>query len=115
MKSRRIVVLGTLASSPYPGMAWMHMQLAAGLRRLGHDVYYIEATSVWPYDPIRKAKVNDSNYAVPYLAKIAESFGFGDRWAYRRSFSDNEWLGPTSDKAEDLLAHADAVLNVSGA
>jgi hypothetical protein len=96
-------------------MAWMHMQIAAGLRRLGHDAYYIEATSVWPYDPIRQRKVNDSNYAVPHLAKVAESFGLGDRWAYRRSFSDKEWLGPRQGEAEDLLEHADAVFNVAGA
>ena len=42
----RIVVLGTVASMPYAGMAWMHMQIAAGLRRLKHDVYYIEVSSV---------------------------------------------------------------------
>jgi hypothetical protein len=115
MTRRRIVIVGTLASSPYAGMAWMHMQIAVGLRRVGHDVYYIEATSVWPYDPVRQMKVNDSDYAVPYLAKIADSFGLGDRWGYRRSFSDKEWLGLTRERAEDLLAHADAVFNVAGA
>jgi hypothetical protein len=114
MKSLCIVVVGTLAGNPYAGMAWMHMQIAEGLRRLGHDVYYIEATSSWPYDPVRQMKVNDSDYAVPYLARVAESFGFGDRWGYRRSYSDKEWLGMSRSKAEDLLAHADAVLNISG-
>jgi hypothetical protein len=115
MKPLRLVVVGTLASSPYAGMAWMHMQIAAGLRRLGHEVYYIEATSVWPYDPIRQMKVNDSDFAVPYLARVAEGFGFENRWAYRRSFSDKEWLGMSQGKAEELLANADAVFNVAGA
>lgn len=115
MKPLRIVVVGTLASMPYAGMAWMHMQITAGLRRLGHDVYYMEASSVWPYDPVRKLKVKDSNYAVPYLARVAEGFGLGDRWAYRRSYSDKEWCGINKVKAEELLAHADLVLNVAGA
>jgi hypothetical protein len=115
MKPRRIVVVGTLASNPYAGMAWMHMQIAAGLRRLGHDVYYMEVTSVWPYDPVRQLKVQDSGYAVPYLARVAESFGLGNRWAYRRSFSDKEWFGMSQSKAEELLANADAVFNVTGA
>jgi len=115
MKPQRIVVVGTLASNPYAGMAWMHMQITAGLQRLGHDVYYMEVTSVWPYDPIRQMKVNDSNYTVPYLARVAESFGLGDCWGYRRSYSDKEWFGLSRAKAEDLLAHADAVLNVAGA
>lgn len=115
MKRLRIVVVGTLASMPYAGMAWMHMQIAVGLLRLGHDVYYMEVTSVWPYDPVRKMKVSDSDYAVPYLIRVADYFGMSERWAYRRSFSDNAWCGMTKEKAEDLLAHADLVLNVAGA
>ena len=115
MTPLRIVVLGTLASDPYAGMAWTHMQIAVGLRRLGHDVYYAEATSSWPYDPVQQARVCDSEYAVAYLARVAESFGLGGRWAYRRSYLDNEWFGLGKAKAEDLLAHADAVLNVAGA
>jgi hypothetical protein len=115
LRPLRIVVVGTLASMPYAGMAWMHMQIAVGLLRLGHDVYYMEVTSVWPYDPARKMKVNDSDYAVPYLARVADYFGMSGRWAYRRSFLDNQWLGMTKEKAEDLLAHADLVLNVAGA
>jgi hypothetical protein len=111
----RIVVLGTLASMPYAGMAWMHMQIVQGFRRLGHDVYYMEVTSVWPYDPVRRMKVNDSGYAVPYLARVAEAFDLAERWAYRRSFSDREWFGMSQGRAEDLLAHADLTLNVAGA
>jgi hypothetical protein len=81
----------------------MLMQVAAGLRRLGHNVYYFEITSNWPYDPIRQMKVDDSNYALPYLARVAKGFGFGHRWAFRRSYSDNEWFGLTRTKAEDIL------------
>ncbi len=115
MKSLRIVVVGTLASNPFAGMAWMHMQIAAGLRRLGHDVYYFETTSNWPYDPLRQTKVRDSDYAISYLARVAERFGLGDRWAYRRSYSDKAWFGLDRPGAEHLLASADAVLNITGA
>src|SRR5258708_4688256 len=114
MERLRLVVLGTMASSPYAGMAWMDMQIAAGLRPLGHDAYYFELTSCWPYDPVREACVGDSDYAVPYLAGVAERFGLGGRWAFRRSFSDQAWFGMGRREAERLLADADAVLNVSG-
>lgn len=93
----------------------MHMQIAAGLRRLGHDVYYFETTSSWPYDPVRGSHVNDSDYALPYLKHVAQSFDLGGRWAYRRSYSDKVWFGLSRSKAEALLAHADAVLNIAGA
>jgi hypothetical protein len=115
VKPLRIVVVGTLASNPYAGMAWMHMQITAGFQRLGHDAYYLETTSTWPYDPVRQLKVCDSDYSLPYLARVAESFGLAGRWAYRRSYSDKAWLGLSSHKAQDLLAHSDAVFNVAGA
>lgn len=111
----RLVVLGTLASDAYAGMAWMTMQIAVGLKRLGHDVYYFETTSDWPYDPVRQCKVCDSDYAVPYLARVAERFGFAGRWAYRRSYSDKAWFGIDAGKAEAILADADAVFNIAGA
>ena len=108
-------MVGTLASNPYAGMAWMHMQIAAGLRRVGHDVYYFETTSAWPYDPSRGTAVDDSTYALPYIQRVAEGFGLGNRWAYRRSYSDKRWFGIERSAAEDLLAHSDAVLNITGA
>jgi hypothetical protein len=66
MKSLRIIVADMLAPNAYGGMDWMHMQIAVGLRGLGYDAYYIEATSSWPYDPIRQARVDDSDYALQY-------------------------------------------------
>ncbi len=114
MKSRRIIVVGTLASNPYAGIAWDVLQVTVGLRRLGHEVYYFEVASDWPYDPIRRSKVNDSEYALPYLARVTESFGLGGCWAYRRSYADKAWFGLERRRAEALLASADAVLNYAG-
>jgi hypothetical protein len=114
MAPLRLVVVGTLASDPYAGMAWMHMQIAVGLMRLGHDVYYMEVTSAWPYDPVRAQRVGDSDYSLPYLERILSRFGLADRWAYRRSYSDGEWFGMPRAMAEDLLKNADVVINVSG-
>ena len=114
MTTKRFVVLGTMASNPYAGMAWMHMQITAGLARLGHHVTYMETTSNWPYDPVRRTKTPDADYAVPYLASVAQRFDLGDAWAYRRSYSDCAWVGPRAAEADDLLLHADAVFNVAG-
>jgi hypothetical protein len=111
----RLIVLGTAASDPYAGMAWMHMQFVAGLERLGHEAYYFETTSTWPYDPLRRTRVCDSSYALPYLARLAGSFGLGGRWAYRRSYADGAWFGLSERAALRLLDGADAVLNIAGA
>lgn len=115
MRKLKLVVVGTMASEPYAGMAWMNMQIVAGLQRLGHDAWYFETTSTWPYDPKRGTRVCDSDYAVPYLSRVASQFGLGDRWAYRRSYLDKEWFGVTQLAGEETLASADAVFNVAGA
>lgn len=115
MKPRRLIVLGTVGSNPFPGMAWMHMQIAAGLKRLGHEVYYFETTSAWPYNPSCKRRLDNSDYAISFLTQVVEQFGLGDCWAYRRSYSDKAWFGMDKGAAEELLAHADAVLNITGA
>ena len=93
----------------------MHMQVVVGLRRLGYDAYYFETTSAWPYDPNRGQRVCASEYAVRYLARVADDFGLDGHWAYRRSYADTAWFGLGRGEAEDLLAHADAVLNIAGA
>ena len=116
MKRLTIIVVGTLVSDPYAGMAWMHMQIVVGLLRLGHDVFYFETTDTWPYNPLLQTRVDNTDYAIPYLTRITERFGVGDRWAYRSSFSDRKvWFGLPGSKAEDLLANADLVFNISGA
>jgi hypothetical protein len=112
---RHLVVLGTAGSDPYAGMAWMHMQFAAGLARLGHDVHYVEATSTWPYDPERETRVDDGRYAAGHLERLCRAFGLEQRWALRRSFADDAWVGPLGPRAERLLREADAVFNISGA
>jgi hypothetical protein len=115
LRKRRLVVVGTMASEPYAGMAWMNMQIVAGLRRLGHDAYYFETTSAWPYDPIRGTRVCDSEFTVSYLVGVAGRFGLDDRVAYRRSYSDKQWFGLSASVATDVLQSADAVFNVAGA
>jgi hypothetical protein len=115
VKRLRLVVVGTATSNPYAGLAWMHMQIVIGLQRLGHEVYYFETMSNWPYDPLRERYVDDCEYALPYLERLAKDFGIGDRWAYRRSYSDIAWFVLSRRKAEDLLLNSDAVIDVSGA
>ena len=116
MRPLKIIVVGTLASDPFAGMAWMHMQIFLGFLRLGHDVYYFEITKTWPYNPVLQTRVDNIDYAIPYLKELTEKFGVGDRWAYRCGFlKSKKWVGMRKSKAEDMLATADLVFNISGA
>lgn len=113
-RSRRIVVLGTFANVPFAGMAWMHGQFLMGLARLGHEVYYVEITTAWPYHPIEMTTTDDPTYALAYLARVMKSFGLEHAWAYRATYADGQWYGPQRANALDLLRSADAVFNITG-
>lgn len=112
---RRIIVLGTMANVPYAGMAWMHGQFLMGLARMGHDVFYAETTSAWPYHPLDLTTTDDPTYALQYLAEVMRTFQLEDRWLYRPRYGDNQWRGPRAAEAETLIRSADAVLNITGA
>ncbi len=115
MNRLRIAVLGTMGADPFAGMAWMHLQLAGGLLRLGHDVRYVETTSSWPYDATQGARVADAGYPLAHLARVTGPFGMGERWAWRRSWGDGAWFGPAADDTDEWLASTDIVFNVAGA
>ena len=52
MASRKtILVLHLAGQIPLAGVAWQALHHVLGLRRLGHDVWYIEDSGARPYDP----------------------------------------------------------------
>src|SRR5689334_19371442 len=60
----RIVVLGMMGRCPYGGQTWLYLNWLRAFSRLGHDVYYVEDDSVWPYDPTTDSLTDDCVYAV---------------------------------------------------
>ena len=65
----RIAVTGLAATYPFGGVFWDYLQYPLGLRRLGHDVLYIEDTGKWCYDPIAETFVEDGGRNAAYLAR----------------------------------------------
>ena len=109
----RIVVTGLIAQYPLGGMAWHYLQYVLGLVRLGHDVYYLEDTGLWPYNPSEKGLSKGCEFNVGYLNELMSHFGLGDRWAYRFPWQD-QWFGMKESKRKEVLRSADLLLNVSG-
>src|SRR4029078_837362 len=65
----RAVVTGMIATYPVGGVAWDYGQYAAGLERLGFEVYYLEDTGGQTYDPVKREYSDDCTYGVRYLKK----------------------------------------------
>ena len=78
-----LVMLGIMGQTPFAGVAWQVLHYLEGFRRCGYEVYYVEDTGDWPYDPEQNTVTGDCRYTVNYLARLMEWAGFANRWAYR--------------------------------
>lgn len=111
--SLRIVVTGMLAQYPLGGLTWDFLNYVLGLKALGHDVWYVEDTGQWPYDPTESGLGKGCDYNVAYLSSAMTRFGMGDRWAYRFDWAQ-QWFGMPDQQRDAAIASADLLLNVSG-
>ena len=115
MKKKKIVVMGFMAGMPIAGVVWQHVHYIVGLQRLGHEVYYIEDQSRYPYNPVTFSLTDDYSYATKTLGKLARKFGFEGRWSFcARYLSDSPCVGLPKNKIVQLYREADAILNVCG-
>ncbi|RYD62135.1 MAG: hypothetical protein EOP84_34905, partial [Verrucomicrobiaceae bacterium] len=113
MQRKRIVVMGFMAGCPIAGVVWQHIHYIVGLQRLGHDVYYIEDSARYPYDPVTYDSSENFSYAAETLDRLAREFGFEGRWSYcARFLSSHETAGLSLTKIRELYRDADAILNV---
>ena len=115
MKRKKIIVLGFMGGMPIAGVIWQHIHYIVGLQRLGHEVYYVEDTSNYPYDPIAFNISDDYSYAAQTLGRLAKEHGFEGRWAYCARFKDPmQCAGMPLATLRELYAGADCALNICG-
>ena len=115
MRSRkRILVLHLAGRYPMGGMGWQAVHYLVGLRRLGHDVFYVEDAGAPPYDPRTRSVVEDCAYGVEFLRRTMERFDLGDRWAFWDE-SGGTCHGLDRRRLLELYGEADALLNLCGA
>src|SRR5436309_1096962 len=105
----RIIVTGLVGQYAFGGVAWDYLQYVEGFRQLGHDVFYLEDTEMWPYDPVNDTISADCSYNVRYLEDVMTKLGLAGQWIYRNA-ADGTYYGASID----VCASADLFLNVSG-
>jgi hypothetical protein len=111
----KLVVLGMMGRVPFGGQTWLYLNWLRGLSRLGHDVYYVEDDTVWPYDPEVNAVTDDCGYAVRHIARSMEAIGLPGRWAFRLGDREGACWGMSEPQLRELFRTSDALLNVVGA
>jgi hypothetical protein len=115
----RIVVSGLLGSLPLAGLTAHYLQYVLGLRKLGHEVLYLEDTGWW-WDPWsrtywdRWTKHPDVHASHPanFLDGLMRSFDLQHDWTYVDI--EGEVTGRSGQALADFLATADLFLHITG-
>jgi len=116
MKTRlRLVVLGIMGRCPFGGQTWLYLNWLRGLSRLGHEVWYVEDDTVWPYHPGLNCVTDDYSYAVDNIRNSMDRIGLPGKWAYRLAGKPGACVGVSESELLELYRTCDALLNVVGA
>lgn len=108
----RILVSGMIAGVPHQGGAtWAVLQYLLGLRRLGHDVCFVEPLEAAALRPAG-AKLADSVNAA-YFRRVVGQFGFEESAALLLKDSW-ETVGLSYGELQRMAASADVLFNLSG-
>jgi hypothetical protein len=109
----RLVVLGMMGRMPLAGVVWQVLHYLEGFRRLGFDVYYVEDTGAWPFNPEANTVTADSTYSIALLDRTMAAYGFAGRWAYRDAARGGVFSGLSESAVRRLYARADLLVNVT--
>jgi hypothetical protein len=115
---KRIVVLGILTRHPVGGVIWQTLHYLEGFRRLGYDVYYVEAGAHQPSAllvPPGEADGDRTRWATAFLARTLGRIGMGERWAFHALHGDGRCHGMSEGALRRLYRGADLIVNLHGA
>ena len=114
-KEGRAIVFGLMFDLPFAGIVVQFLAYLSGLRRLGWDVWYVEDSLSWPYDPTARTSATDPAAGVARVGEVLARHGFGDRWVYRAAVPEPTCFGADEATLAELYRSADLALNVTGA
>jgi hypothetical protein len=104
-----------MGRAPFAGQTWLYLNWLRGLSRLGHDVYYVEDDTVWPYDPHAETVTDDCRYALRHIARSMDAIGLAGRWAFRLADREGDCWGMSESALGRQYRDCDALLNIVGA
>lgn len=112
MENLKIVVSGFIGLFPTGGATWDYIQYPLGLKMMGHDVYYVEDTMLYPVYQSSGDSWDDCSFVVDYLKKAMEDVGLENRWAYR-DVASGKIYGMSEVAFKEVCDTADILINVS--
>jgi hypothetical protein len=99
---------------PVAGVVWQTLHYLIGFRRLGYDVYYVEAharTPSWFTD-------DDGDFgsmkAARFINDVLRHFDLSDRWAFHALHDDGRCYGMSDGELQRLYDSAALLINLHG-
>ncbi len=101
-----IILSGSIGRLPLGGHAWVDMQYMAGLREMGHEVFYTEecGEESWVYNWETEQLTTDLAYPSAYVRDCLQSLDMQDKWIYR---AGEQSLGMSAEELRELCSRAD--------
>jgi GT2 family glycosyltransferase len=110
----RIVLLGIMSRKPVAGVIWQTLQYLLGLRRLGFDVYYVEAHGLATGLLMQSGQEGEAT-AAAFIDGVMRRFDLGDRWAFHAVYSGRRCYGLDEGELGRLYESAELIINLHGA
>lgn len=112
MQKLTIIVGGFIGILPAGGVTWDYIQYPLGFRKMGHEVYYIEDTRLYPIYQKEGCNWNDASSCINHLQQVMHAFDFDGRWAYRDEASGS-CFGLSEKEVKSVCRKADIFVNIS--
>jgi hypothetical protein len=109
----KIICSGYLVRYPLGGKSWHELQYLLGMKRLGHDVTYVEHFG-WPdscYNPASNVMTGNPRYGISFLRDLLQDYGLDNHWCYIAE--DNTTYGARQKQLEVLARECDLYINQS--
>jgi ABC-type multidrug transport system fused ATPase/permease subunit len=110
----KVVLLGMMSRWQTASLAWATVQYMEGLRRLGYEVYYVEAPGSSDATQFNSLGDDPAARAAEYIEGILRRFDFGSRWAYHESTPYDRCFGLNLGELRDLYRNAALIINLHG-
>jgi hypothetical protein len=112
MSRKSLIFAGVIGRYPVGGVTWCALHYIAGFQKLGFEVFYLEDTGEFCFDP-RKNDVNaHPGYALKYIEENLKLVGLDNSWAYINH--DGKYYGKSRNKVAEICRTADFMVNLSG-
>ena len=114
-RAPKVILLGSMSKMPVAGIVFITVQYLVGLKRLGYDVYYVEADGRTPSMLMRDRDDDGAARASTFIERTLSRFDFGaGQWAYHALHADGHCYGMSRERLDALYSSAALIINLHG-